>query len=196
MSYFTGEHFYSDIFGHFQMNNINSSGLRNFQDSRIPSKKIKNSSIPLFELCIFLSSPQSLPGCTSLFPPEQWPWDSPCCLAHSGRQSAEVLAECWPTSMCTAQAGSSCLVHPPERSFREVSKVESYFGQDEFEEGHILVQGDASLNLPFSLKLCVPHRVKPVHEFLLLSVPWLPLCVPNLNLPLLRFFYGYLKQFL
>ena len=146
---------------------------------------MSNHSTPLFELCILLSSPLSLPGSTSVFPPEQWPSDSPCCLAHSERQSVEVLAECWPISMCTDPTGSSCLVHPPETSFKEVSKKESHLGQDKFEEGHILVQGDASLYPRIPPELCIPHRVKAIHEFLLLSVPWLPLCVPNLNLPLL-----------
>ena len=159
-------------------------------------QKLLNPSIPLFELCVSQSSPRSLPGCTSVFQPEQWPSDSPCCLAHSGRQSAEVPVECWPTSTCTAPTGSSCLVHPPERSFNKVSKKKGHLSQDKFEEGHILVQGNTSLKLAFLSELSIPHCVEAVHEFPLLSVPWLPLGVPNLSFLLLRFLYGHLNNYL
>ena len=65
---------------------------------------------------------------------------------------------------------------------------EPHLRQGELEEGHILVQSDAS-NTLILFKLCIPDRVKTVHE---VPFPWL-LRVPNLMLHLLTFLYGHLK---
>ena len=73
---------------------------------------------------------------------------------------------------------------------------ESHLIQDKFEKSHILVQGNASFNLPVLFELSIPHCVEAVHEFPLLSVPWLPLGVPNLSILLLRFLNGHLNNIL